>query len=189
MRYQTAPRPVAGDGSRTRTKSLEGSCAAVTPRPRCSSSLKGLSLILLDLDYFKKINDTFGHERGNEALAVVGIFLRSEIRTSDVAARMGGEEFAVLLPDTSREGALQLAEKLRRGLHAVKVTGLQQPLTASFGVATFPDDAVDGDVLMRISDRALYAAKQAGRDRVEAPSGVPRVRPEASASDSLPASS
>jgi diguanylate cyclase (GGDEF)-like protein len=148
-----------------------------------------MSLILLDLDYFKKINDTFGHERGNEALAAVGIFLRGEVRTSDVAARMGGEEFAILLPDTGREGALQLAEKLRRGLHAVKVTGLQQPLTASFGVATYPDDAVDGDVLMRIADRALYAAKQAGRDRVEAPSGMPRVRPEASASDSLPASS
>jgi diguanylate cyclase (GGDEF)-like protein len=148
-----------------------------------------LSLVFLDLDHFKKINDTFGHERGDEALAAVGIFLRSEIRTSDMASRMGGEEFAVLLPDTGRAGGLQLAEKLRRGLHTVKVNGLQRPLTASFGVATFPDDAVDGDVLMRIADRALYAAKQGGRDRVEAPSGAGRLTDEASALGSLPTSS
>jgi diguanylate cyclase (GGDEF)-like protein len=147
-----------------------------------------LSLLFMDLDYFKKINDTFGHERGNEALASVGIFLRAEIRTSDMAARMGGEEFAVLLPNTDRGGALELAEKLRRGLHAVKVGGMQRPMTASFGVATFPDDAVDGDVLLRVADRALYSAKQNGRDRVETCSSAPVSEP-ASASDSPPASS
>jgi diguanylate cyclase (GGDEF)-like protein len=137
-----------------------------------------LSVVLLDLDHFKRINDTHGHERGDEALAAVGVLLRSEVRTSDLPGRMGGEEFVILLPDTDRAGAVTLAEKIRGSLHGLKVRNLSGPLTASFGVATFPDDAVEGETLMRIADRAQYAAKQAGRDRAEVPSSrAPDLRP------------
>jgi diguanylate cyclase (GGDEF)-like protein len=130
-----------------------------------------LSIVALDLDHFKRINDTYGHDRGDEVLAAVSAALRGEIRASDLAARMGGEEFLIALPDTDRPGALQAAEKLRRALHGIKVRGLDWPITASMGVATLPGDAGDIDALLRIADRALYAAKRGGRDRIESPSG------------------
>jgi diguanylate cyclase (GGDEF)-like protein len=126
-----------------------------------------LSILILDLDHFKQINDTLGHERGDEALASLGALLRRQLRGGDFAARFGGEEFVALLPDTDRSGALSVAEALRRAIHELKVGGLNRPLTASFGVATYPDDGVDPEQLMRTADRALYVAKQGGRDRVE----------------------
>jgi diguanylate cyclase (GGDEF)-like protein len=129
-----------------------------------------VSLVLFDIDHFKQINDTHGHDRGNEALAAVGALLREELRASDLAGRMGGDEFAILLPDTDGTGALQLADKVRLSMHRVRLRGLEQPMTGSFGVATFPDCSVESEALMRIADRALYTAKQSGRDRVEAPS-------------------
>jgi diguanylate cyclase (GGDEF)-like protein len=131
-----------------------------------------LAIVLFDIDHFKRINDTQGHDTGNEALAAVGALLREELRASDVAGRMGGDEFVMLLPDTDGTGALQLAEKVRQAMHRVRLRGLDTPMTGSFGVATFPDDSVEVDALMRIADRALYTAKQNGRDRVEAPSTV-----------------
>jgi diguanylate cyclase (GGDEF)-like protein len=131
-----------------------------------------LAVVLFDIDHFKRINDTQGHDTGNEALAAVGALLREELRASDVAGRMGGDEFVMLLPDTDGTGALQLAEKVRQAMHRVRLRGLDTPMTGSFGVATFPDDSVEVDALMRIADRALYTAKQNGRDRVEAPSTV-----------------
>jgi diguanylate cyclase (GGDEF)-like protein len=141
-----------------------------------------MSVVLFDIDHFKLINDTHGHDRGNEALAAVGALLREELRSSDLAGRMGGDEFVILLPDTDGGGALQLADKVRESMHRVRLRGLERPLTGSFGVATFPDCTVEGDALMRIADRALYTAKQNGRDRVEAPSSA--VEP-----DRAPASS
>jgi diguanylate cyclase (GGDEF)-like protein len=125
------------------------------------------SLALLDLDHFKQINDTLGHERGDDVLAAFGALVRGEIRASDLAGRTGGEEFAILLPDTDREGAVMLADKVRTALHRLRVKGVDRPITASFGVATFPVDAFDAATLMRIADRALYTAKREGRDRVE----------------------
>lgn len=125
------------------------------------------SLAVLDLDHFKQINDTLGHERGDDVLAAFGALVRSEIRESDLAGRTGGEEFAILLPGTDRQGAVLLAEKVRTALHRLRVKGVDRPITASFGIATFPDDAIDAATLMRIADRALYAAKRQGRDRVE----------------------
>jgi diguanylate cyclase (GGDEF)-like protein len=135
-------------------------------------SLTPMSAILLDLDHFKEINDTFGHERGDEVLAGLGALMRSELRGSDFAGRSGGEEFIVMLPDTDRSGALKVAEHLRQALHSLSVPGVSREITASFGVATYPDDALDGETLMRLADRALYAAKQGGRDRVEATSAA-----------------
>ena len=131
-----------------------------------------MSAILLDLDHFKDINDTFGHERGDEVLAALGALMRSELRGSDFAGRSGGEEFIVMLPDTDRAGAMRVAEHLRMALHTMKIPGVSRAITASFGVATYPDDALDGETLMRLADRALYAAKQGGRDRVEATSSA-----------------
>jgi diguanylate cyclase (GGDEF)-like protein len=135
-------------------------------------SLTPMSTILLDLDHFKQINDTFGHERGDEVLAALGALMRSELRGSDFAGRSGGEEFIVMLPDTDRAGAMRVAEHLRQALHSMNVPGLSREITASFGVATYPDDALEGETLMRLADRALYAAKQGGRDRVEATSAA-----------------
>jgi diguanylate cyclase (GGDEF)-like protein len=126
-----------------------------------------LSIVFLDLDHFKNINDTYGHERGDEVLAAVGAVLRDDLRVSDFAGRIGGEEFLILLPDTGRGGALEVAEKIRASIHHLGVRGLAQPVTASLGVATMPDDSLEIDTLVRTADRALYSAKQNGRDRVE----------------------
>jgi diguanylate cyclase (GGDEF)-like protein len=126
-----------------------------------------LSVVLLDLDHFKQINDTFGHERGDEVLAALGVLLRAQLRAGDFPARYGGEEFIAVLPDTNRSGAMKLADQVRRAMHELKITGLKRPVTASLGVSTYPDDSTDPDHLIRTADRALYAAKQNGRDRVE----------------------
>jgi diguanylate cyclase (GGDEF)-like protein len=135
------------------------------------------SIVLLDLDHFKQINDTCGHDRGDDVLAALAALLRSELRASDFAGRNGGEEFVLFLPDTDRPGAFNLAEKTRRSMHKLRVAGVERAITGSFGIAAFPDDATTAEGLMRIADRALYAAKQQGRDRVASsqPSPMPVV--------------
>jgi diguanylate cyclase (GGDEF)-like protein len=122
-------------------------------------------LISLDLDYFKGVNDRFGHSKGDRALVAVAKVLRSAIRASDLVGRWGGEEFMVICPATGPEGGLQLAEKVRRRVAEFDF-GKAGPLTLSLGVAEFKA----GDDLERIvvrADRALYAAKDKGRNRVE----------------------
>lgn len=144
---------------------------------QASRTASPLSAIFLDLDHFKSINDTYGHDRGDEVLAAVGAVLRAELRASDLAGRMGGEEFLILAPDTGRVGALEIAEKVRVALHEIRVRDLERAVTASFGVATLLEDTLESDTLLRIADRALYSAKQNGRDRVEAspaPTAPPR---------------
>jgi diguanylate cyclase (GGDEF)-like protein len=126
-----------------------------------------LAAILFDLDHFKKVNDVHGHAKGDEVLASVGAAVAATVRESDFVGRYGGEEFVALLPDTSREGAAQLAEKLRTGIEALEIPDLDRRLSASFGVAVLPGDAMTGEQLLRAADRALYAAKNAGRNRVE----------------------
>jgi len=125
-----------------------------------------LSAVMVDLDHFKQINDTLGHEKGDEALAAVGDVLANASRESDFVGRYGGEEFLVLLPNTDKEGALEAAEKLRHAVSLINVQGTDRMLTTSCGVATYPDDAKDREGLLRLADRALYAAKAAGRNRV-----------------------
>ena len=125
-----------------------------------------LSVVLLDLDHFKQINDVHGHDRGDKVLAAIGGLLAANVRASDFAARFGGEEFLLLLPDTDREGALELAEKLRRAIERADISQIGR-ITASFGIATLPTDAVEPEQLLRKADRALYAAKARGRNRVE----------------------
>jgi len=122
-----------------------------------------LSLVLLDIDHFKRVNDNFGHQRGDEVLRVVAAVLAEDGRASDLTARLGGEEFALLLADTDADGALAVAERLRAELEAVDIPGPRR-VTASFGVAALGADA-DPDELVRAADRALYAAKAGGRNR------------------------
>lgn len=126
-----------------------------------------LAAIAFDLDHFKKCNDRYGHEVGDAALSAVGECLRENLRASDFAARIGGEEFLVLAPDTGVEGAFVLAEKLREALMREEVPQLMQPITASFGVAVMPHHAGNGEVLLRRADRACYLAKDRGRNQVQ----------------------
>jgi diguanylate cyclase (GGDEF)-like protein len=126
-----------------------------------------LSALVVDLDHFKGINDTYGHERGDQALAAAAEALSGGVRRSDFVGRMGGEEFIVLLPDTDAEAAEAVAENLRVAIRELRLVGMPNGMTASFGVSTFPDDATESDTLLRQADRALYLAKKMGRDRVE----------------------
>jgi diguanylate cyclase (GGDEF)-like protein len=131
-------------------------------------SAQPLAAIAFDLDHFKSINDSYGHATGDAALSAVGECLRTTLRGSDFAARVGGEEFLVLAPDTDIAGAVHLAEVLREALTREEIPHLTQPLTASFGVAVIPDHAATPEALLRAADRACYAAKDGGRNRVEA---------------------
>ena len=126
-----------------------------------------LSVLLLDLDHFKQVNDIFGHQAGDNVLAAVGVTLRSLVRDADFCGRFGGEEFIALLPDTDLAGAGLVAEKLRAGIEAIQVPAVKHDITISIGVATSPDHGVDVELIPRLADRALYAAKEAGRNRVE----------------------
>jgi diguanylate cyclase (GGDEF)-like protein len=126
-----------------------------------------LTAIMIDLDRFKALNDDFGHEIGNDVLASAAQSLQGALRASDFVGRYGGEEFIALLPNTDRAGGLEAAEKLRATMAQVRVPGVERGVTASFGVASIPEDAPEGAALLRQADRALYRAKELGRNRVE----------------------
>lgn len=134
------------------------------------------SAILVDLDHFKGVNDTHGHDAGDAVLRQVASVLSEGVRAVDVCARYGGEELAILLPQTEAKGAAELAERLRRRLEAapVRYGGTDIPITASFGVSTYPLPVPYGDWLLLAADRALYEAKQSGRNQVKSvtPSSV-----------------
>lgn len=128
-----------------------------------------LSVLLLDIDYFKKINDTYGHAVGDEALIMVAQILIEMSRTEDTVARIGGEEFALLLPDTNRLGTAVLAERIRSAIEREQfITGDKiVPITVSIGIATFGVDPADSiDQLLGVADNRLYMAKNAGRNRI-----------------------
>ena len=124
---------------------------------------KVLSVIMADLDHFKAVNDTYGHPAGDRVLEAIGKYLRKSIRDVDILARYGGEEFVFLLPDTDKDAAFCLAERLRAGLERLPVNGLPTP-TLSLGIASYPSDATRLDEIIRLADAALYEAKQAGRN-------------------------
>ncbi len=127
-----------------------------------------VSLIMLDIDHFKRVNDTYGHDAGDAALRFLADVLRDELRGVDTAARYGGEEFAVILPQAGLDGALIVAERLRSRLETTEVPGIGF-ITGSFGLATFPLHANSRDGLVGSADRALYQAKHAGRNRICTP--------------------
>jgi diguanylate cyclase (GGDEF)-like protein len=130
-----------------------------------------LALVMLDLDNFKLVNDRYGHQQGDEVLAMVADVLRDFSRDIDAPARYGGEELAVVLPQTDAEGAAQLAERIREAVDRLEVPRVNGEgtlrLQASFGVAALPESAVDRAGLIAAADAALYRAKRAGRNRVE----------------------
>ena len=124
-----------------------------------------LSLIMLDLDRFKHLNDTAGHDAGDEALRLLANCFRQELRGVDSAARFGGDEFALILPQAYADGAIIVAERLRERIEKINIPGFGN-ITTSIGIATFPFHANSRTELFRAADDALYAAKRAGRNRV-----------------------
>ncbi len=125
--------------------------------------------MLLDIDHFKRYNDTFGHGAGDEALRFVADALLSSVRAEDLAVRFGGEEFVILLPECSLDQASVRAEEIRKRLKELYVARpgeLPGPVTASIGVAAFPVTTDQVELLLKCADNALYQAKRAGRDRV-----------------------
>lgn len=134
-----------------------------------------LSVIFLDLDRFKQVNDTHGHDIGSSLLRHVGGVIKGCIRDTDRAIRYGGDEFVVVLPETPKKGALTLAERLRLGLadNPFTVGEASVCVTASFGVASYPDDGSDGHAVLGAADRAMYDAKAHGRNAVKAAATTP----------------
>lgn len=128
-----------------------------------------LGVIMMDLDNFKRFNDTFGHEAGDSLLEALGKFLKTQVRGEDIACRYGGEEFVLIIPEASLDIAQQRAEEIRRGVPHLKVVIREHPLentTISLGVAIFPDHGATGEDVLRAADDAMYKAKAAGRNRV-----------------------
>jgi diguanylate cyclase (GGDEF)-like protein len=122
-----------------------------------------VSLLVLDVDHFKQVNDTYGHQTGDEVLCEVADALVSNTKNYDVAARYGGDEFVVLLPGCERDDAMRVAERVRNSI--ARAVG-EAPVTISAGIATVPDNASDAERLMAAADAALYEAKRTGRDKV-----------------------
>ncbi len=137
---------------------------------RATSTQSPLALLVVDLDHFKKVNDTYGHSVGDEVLRRSSEVLRSTLRTKDVPGRYGGEEFVVILPDTPLEGALVVAERIRQGMESSRVNvseGVECGVTCSIGVAAYPlQSSADYQGLFKQADDAVYRAKEFGRNRV-----------------------
>ncbi|HLO25957.1 MAG TPA: diguanylate cyclase [Geobacteraceae bacterium] len=129
-----------------------------------------LCLVLIDVDHFKLVNDTYGHQNGDMVLAAIAEALQVELRRYDLAARYGGEEFAMVLPDTSLKEGCAVAERLRQAVHGITFPPPLENLavTVSQGIAALPSPRINSaDVLIKLADDALYRAKQKGRNRVE----------------------
>ena len=129
-----------------------------------------IGIITFDIDFFKSVNDRYGHDAGDAVLKAVANELQSSIRGGDIACRMGGEEFAIMMPGASLKIARQRAEELRAAIAGLRLRHAQVDLPAvslSCGVAAFPEHGGTADALLRAADQALYRAKEAGRNRVE----------------------
>lgn len=164
LRHQAIRDPLTGlFNRRYLTETLEREIARAQRRD------SGLGVIMLDVDHFKRFNDTYGHDAGDRLLAVLGRYLQSTIRAEDIACRYGGEEFTLILPEISLPTLLERAEEIRAGakelevLHQGKLLG---EVTISLGVSYFPHHGKDGETLLQAADAALYQAKRAGRNRV-----------------------
>ncbi|SCZ56290.1 sensor domain-containing diguanylate cyclase [Thiohalomonas denitrificans] len=127
-----------------------------------------LSVLMVDLDHFKAVNDTYGHRTGDAVLKAFATRLNEHARRTDTVVRYGGEEFLLVLPETPIEAAMALAERLRVSLNEkpLAVPGVNQTLTASIGVAAYPTHGTTDSELLRAADGAMYAAKQSGRNRI-----------------------
>jgi diguanylate cyclase (GGDEF)-like protein len=126
----------------------------------------GMAVIMVDIDHFKRLNDEFGHLIGDEVLRQVSSIFHQQLRKIDVVCRYGGEEFAILLAQTNPVHAVTVADKLRVMVEERQFPGVSRPVTISAGAASYPDDGTTRDELVKAADAGLYAAKQAGRNRV-----------------------
>ena len=133
-----------------------------------NSDLTPVSAIVLDIDHFKRINDDYGHAMGDEAIRVIARVILNMIRATDIQGRIGGEEFAVMLPQTELKGAMELAERMRLAIEQAEIErlGIKVSVTASIGVSTALDYKDDINSLVQRADNALYCAKHAGRNQV-----------------------
>ena len=128
-----------------------------------------IAILFLDLDHFKRFNDTFGHDAGDMVLQSLADLLRSSFRTTDICCRFGGEEFAIIMPESSAQEAAVRANALRSKVKSLRLQYKQQnlgSLSMSAGVAAFPEHASTGDDLLKIADQCLYESKARGRDVV-----------------------
>ena len=146
-------------------------------RARAQRSGRPISLLLVDADHFKRVNDTLGHQAGDAALCHLGELMRSKLRSSDLLARVGGEEFAVLLPETGLQGGLAAAQQLCRAVreNPFRREGAERTLTVSIGVAELASPSESFEALFARADAGLYDAKAEGRDRAVALPPGPRV--------------
>ncbi|AFZ32289.1 diguanylate cyclase with PAS/PAC and GAF sensors [Gloeocapsa sp. PCC 7428] len=136
---------------------------------RCDRKEQPLGVIMIDVDHFKRFNDTFGHEAGDVVLREIGLFVQNNIRKSDIACRYGGEELMLILPESSLDVVQQRAEQIREGVKHLRIQHRQQLLgtvTLSLGIACFPQHGSTPEALIQAADAALYHAKTTGRDRV-----------------------
>jgi diguanylate cyclase (GGDEF)-like protein len=136
---------------------------------RAVRNQRPLGVIMLDLDRFKHFNDTYGHDAGDTLLRELGTLLQTNIRGEDIACRYGGEEFTLILPEGNAEVTHQRAEALREAIKRMDITYRGRPLgrlTASLGVAIFPEHGRSGEALLQTADVSLYQSKDAGGDKV-----------------------
>ena len=139
-----------------------------------------VAIAMIDVDHFKRFNDSFGHDAGDAVLQELGSFLRRSVRAEDIACRYGGEEFCLVLPQMDHSRARQRAEAIRAGAAALEVKSdgrVLGPVTLSLGLALFPEDGGDTESLVRAADAALYEAKKAGRNRVVLSRALPKSQP------------
>ncbi len=173
QRWEAEHDPLTGCLNRRGFESrLEEACAM-----HRRESDKVLSLIMMDLDHFKPVNDTAGHAAGDELLRLIGELLQESVREQDAVARLGGDEFALLLPACPLERATEIAERIRQGIEAIEfqVDGHRFRVTASIGVSNLGVDDRDGGPLVKRADRASYRAKHQGRNQVIVQAGLSEV--------------
>jgi diguanylate cyclase (GGDEF)-like protein len=142
---------------------------------RGDRSGRAFCLIMLDLDDLKSVNDRYGHIAGDQVLRIVADTIRSGVRKIDVAARYGGDEFVALLPETDPTGGWVLAEKIRLTVAEQGVSGIEPTPTVSVGVVSYPADGRSADALLVSADRAMYASKRGGKNRVARAAAEPMV--------------
>ena len=137
------------------------------------------SIVMVDSDSLKGINDNFGHETGNQLLKLTVTCIQQGLRETDVLARYGGDEFVLMLPHTATDGAFEVAERIRKTIAATPLSaqGSKVTTTVSAGVATYPDHGKELAIIMNCADQALYASKKGGRNRTSVSGDAPHAAP------------